>query len=121
MRRDVFVYLSGPISPNNGFSVETNVAAALRVYLDCLQRGVLAFCPHLSAAFPSAHAEVSYDLWMEADYAIIDRCTHVLMLRGWEQSKGSGLELAYARLADKPVFYSFEQMIDALFSAEVQA
>jgi hypothetical protein len=110
MRRDVFVYLSGPISPKNGRTVEVNVAAALAVYLDCLKRGILAFCPHLSAIFPSAHTAITYDIWMEADYAIIDRCTHVLMLDGWQFSKGACDELAYATLHGKPAIYSLDEI-----------
>ncbi len=110
MRRDVFVYLSGPISPKNGKSVEENVAAALVVYLECLKRGVLAFCPHLSAIFPSAWTAVTYDEWMEADYAIIDRCTHVLMLDGWKKSKGAIMERTYAELAGKPIVYGLDEI-----------
>jgi Domain of unknown function (DUF4406) len=114
VRRDVFVYLSGPISPKNGQSVELNVALALDVFLECLKRGIPAFCPHLGAMFPSAYTAVSYDEWMEYDYAVIDRCTHVLMLRGWEHSEGASNELEYATHAGLPVFYSLEQLLDVL-------
>lgn len=119
MRRDVFVYLSGPISPKNGRSVEANVAAALHVYLDCIQRGVLAFCPHLSAIFPSSHLGISYDVWMEADYAIIDRCTHVLMLEGWQHSKGAIMEQSYAQLQGKPVIYTLDELFP-IFSGAIK-
>jgi hypothetical protein len=103
MRRDMFVYLSGPISPRHGFSVEENVAAAVKVYLRLIQAGIPVFCPHLTAAFPSAHADVTYDRWMEYDLAIIDRCTHVVLLPRWESSSGARLEVQYAEKADKPI------------------
>jgi len=108
MRRDVLLYLSGPISPKNGFSIETNVASALRVFLECLKLGIPAFCPHLSAIFPSSHLEITYATWMDYDYAIIDRCTDVLMLAGWQNSFGAQKEMAYAQRHNKPIFYSLD-------------
>src|SRR5574342_1232287 len=60
---DVFVYLSGPITAKYGYTVEQNVAQALKVYLDCLRAGVTCFCPHLSGAFPSAF-DVPYETWL---------------------------------------------------------
>jgi hypothetical protein len=52
MRRDLFVYISGPMTAKDGHTIEENVAAGVRVYLDSLARGIPAFCPHLSGAFP---------------------------------------------------------------------
>ena len=43
VRRDLFVYLSGPITAAHGYRVEDNVAAGLRVFFDCVARGIPAF------------------------------------------------------------------------------
>jgi len=94
-RPDVFAYLSGPITAKDGYSVEDNVAAALKVYLACVRAGLACFCPHLSGAFPSAF-EVPYETWIANDFAIIDRCTHVVLLPRWETSRGAVRERAYA-------------------------
>ena len=40
MRTDLFVYISGPMTAKHGYTVEENVAAGLRIFLDCLKRGV---------------------------------------------------------------------------------
>lgn len=111
MRRDVFIYLSGPITAKHGRSVEENVANALRAYWLCLKSGVPAFCPHLSAIFPSAHTEVAYDAWLEYDFAVIDRCTHVVALPHWEQSSGALAEIAYAKSIGKPVRLSLSEFL----------
>lgn len=103
MHRDVFLYLSGPITAKHGRSIEENVARAVDVYLRCLHLGLPAFCPHLSAIFPSAHLSVAYQVWMEYDFAVIDRCTHVVTLPHWEQSTGAVQEVEYARRWKIPV------------------
>lgn len=111
MRKDLFVYLSGPITANAQRSSEEHVAAAVKVYLQLVTLGVPAFCPHLSAAFPTAFS-IPYDRWLAYDCAVIDRCTHVLMLAAWRNSKGACLERDYALLNGKPVVYSVEELLD---------
>lgn len=105
------VYLSGPITAKEGVSVEENVAAGLRVFLECIRLGIPAFCPQLTGAFPSAHADVPYDAWMRYDFAIIDRCTHVVMLPRWETSVGAQREMAYALDKGIPVLQT-SQLLD---------
>lgn len=114
MNRSLFVYLSGPITAKYGYSVEENVAAALKVYVECLKRGIPVFCPHLSGAFPSAHSDVTYEMWMAYDFAVIDRCTHVCMLPRWGTSSGARRELEYARLIGRDVFLSPAELFDAM-------
>lgn len=103
MRPDLFVYLSGPMTAKGGFTVEENVAAGVRVYLDLLKRGIACFCPHLSGAFPSAWTDVSWEHWLLYDCAVIDRCTHVVLLPRWEHSAGAQKEREYAELRGIPV------------------
>jgi hypothetical protein len=110
MRKDLFVYLSGPMTPKHGFSTEENVAAGLRVYLDCLKAGIPAFSPHLCGAFPSAWSDISWETWLEYDFAVIDRCTHVLMLPRWETSSGALKEREYAESLGKPIVFSIEDL-----------
>ena len=60
IRRDLFVYLSGPMTAAHGYSIDDNVAAGLRVFFDCVARGIPAFSPHLGGAFPS---NISWAHW----------------------------------------------------------
>lgn len=111
MRRDVFVYMSGPITARHDYTVEENVASAVRIYWDLLRRGLPAFCPHLSGAFPTAFSALDYDVWLQYDFAVIDRCTHILMLPRWETSTGAVRERAYAEDRGLPVALTVDELI----------
>lgn len=114
MRSDVFVYLSGPITAKHGRLVEENTAVALRAYWDCLKAGIPAFCPHLSAGFPSAFTEVPYEAWLAYDFAVIDRCTDVVLLPNWQQSEGAIKETEYAKRIGKPIHLSLDLFFGSL-------
>ena len=111
MRRDVFVYISGPMTAKDGYTVEENTAAGVRAFLDCLRQGIPAFSPHLCGAFPSAWLTVDWQTWLDYDFVVIDRCTHVLTLPRWEQSAGAQKEVAYARQAGIPIITSLLELI----------
>ena len=110
MRTDLFVYLSGPMTAKDGFSIEENAIAGAKVYFDLLQRGIPAFCPHLSGIFPSAWSAMPHERWLAYDFAVIDRCTHVLMLPRWEGSVGARAEREYAERQGKPIVYGIEEL-----------
>lgn len=107
MRRDILVYLSGPITAGHGRTVAENIDRAATIYLGLIQAGVPCLCPHLSAYNPAAFL-VPYDRWLELDYVYIDKCTHMLMLPHWEESKGALLEQAYAIQQGIIVLYAGE-------------
>jgi hypothetical protein len=103
MRADVLVYVSGPITPRDGFTVEENAQQAIRVFCDLLRRGIPAFCPHLTAGDEFG---IAYDTWMAYDLAVIARCTHVLMLPRWQSSPGAVREHTRALDLAIPVVHS---------------
>ena len=112
VRRDLFVYLSGPMTAAHGYRVEDNVAAGLRVFFDCVERGIPAFSPHAIGAFPTTW-EIARPQWLAYDCAVIDRCTHVLLLPRWETSPGARAERDYALSIGTPVITSLDAL-DAL-------
>ncbi len=117
MTPNVLVYLSGPITASATHSVEDNVAAALRVYLDCIRRGIPAFAPQLTAAFPSAFG-IDYETWMAYDFAVLDRCTHMLMLDRYRESAGAMREMDYALDRNLPIFYHIDALATVLARKE---
>lgn len=109
MRRDVLVYLAGPITPKDGTLVEEHVTSALKVYLALIRAGIPAFCPQLGGMFPSAFT-VAYEQWMHYDRAMIDHCTHVLLLEGWQESRGAVRDAEYAEQQGKILVDSMEAL-----------
>lgn len=110
MRKDTLVYLSGPITAKHGYSIEENIASALAAFLECTRQGLPAFCPHFTAAFPST-AAVDYETWMAYDFAVLDHCTHVLMLPRWSISDGAKREYDYAVRRGIPVYTTMHAML----------
>lgn len=114
MRPGVLVYLAGPITAKGDRSIEQNVAAALTVHFWLVARGVPTFCPQLTALSPSAHLTIPYEVWIEYDKRIIERCTHVLMLPHWETSKGARWEFDHAKDLGLPIYFTASQVLAAL-------
>ena len=110
MRSDVFVYISGPMTAKDGRTIEQNTADGVAVYLELLRLGIPCFCPHLSGAFPSAWSALDHASWLAYDFAVIDHCTHMLMLPRWETSAGAKREKDYAFLRGIPTFYALDEL-----------
>ena len=112
MRRDVMVYLSGPMTQyQGGPTVEENLAAAIAVHHQLLQAGVPNICPHLSGLAPSAWSALTPAQWLAYDEAIIDRCTHLLMLPNWPNSAGARHEYRYAMSKHLPIALNMRDLM----------
>lgn len=98
MKSDILVYISGPMTAKDGRSIEQNVADGIAVYLELLKIGIPAFSPHLSGLSPSSWTALTHAEWIAYDCAILDRCTHILMMPRWETSTGACMELEYWRV-----------------------
>lgn len=114
MNVNVFVYVSGPITPKDGFLAEENVLVGLKAHISLINHGIPNFCPQLSGAFPTAWTAVPWEKWLEYDMAVITRCTHMLMLPRWEASAGALKEKEFALKQGIPVFYSIHELIKSL-------
>ena len=61
---------------------------------------------------------MSWETWLDYDLAVIDRCTHVLMLPRWETSAGALKEREYAESRGVPVVHTLAEL-EALTHVEV--
>lgn len=113
MRVNVLVYISGPITPKDGIISEENVVQGLRMHLNLTEKGIPSHCPHLVGGYPSAW-KISWEKWLALDFAILNRCTHIIMLPRWRESAGALEERVYADAHGIPVAESLDELIEML-------
>lgn len=99
------VYISGPITGMNKAKCDAafNTAAAL-LFL----KGYDAVSPwHISQMLPPSF---TYEDYMDIDMVLLKKCDAILMLPGWENSKGATKELTYAKKNDMKVFFDIKDI-----------
>ncbi len=103
--QDMLVYLAGPITARNGYTIEDNKKVAEATLYECLRMGIPCFMPPIIP-----HSEVDYETCLEYDNAVIRRCTAMLMLPRWHESPGALKERALAIELDMEIFDSIEEL-----------
>ena len=106
------VYLAGPYSDTTEEGRDLNVARAAKVAKRLWIMGVAAICPHLNNYKFEGNASLGDKNWLEmfeifltGDFEIITRCDAVMMLPGWEKSKGACAEFVFAKWYGIPVHF----------------
>lgn len=107
------VYVAGPYSATNVIAVLDNMRWGMRASVEVLLAGYAPFCPWLDYNFQlqlrgdeALTVQDYYDYsmaWLEASDA-------VLVLPGWQNSKGTLAEIQRAKEKGIPVFYSLEDL-----------
>lgn len=108
MRTDVFVYMAGPITARNGYSIEDNRKMTEKALYELLRAGIPCFMPPIIP-----HTEVDYETCLQYDNVAISRCTAMVMLPRWNESPGALKERALAIELDMEIFDSVEELIKA--------
>ena len=103
------LYISGPYTPANGRTVADNIAIARSYAVAAARKGWFPFTPHLNTAgFEIDCPEISHQEWLDGDLAILRALSQagvaVLLLPGWEQSKGARLERDWAIRLNLEIF-----------------
>lgn len=88
----MIVYLSGKYSGE----IDDNIAAARTIAIELWERGYTVLCPHLNTANFEIDCEADYRDYLIGDMEMIAACDAVVMLPGWEDSKGARLERDFA-------------------------
>lgn len=87
------IYVSGPYTAEYRIEVDANIARAQYASLSLWRQGFGCITPHLnSARFERLAPEVPYGAYLETYMSMIPLCQGMLMLPGWEESKGARIE-----------------------------
>ncbi|MBA4420283.1 MAG: hypothetical protein C0391_03975 [Anaerolinea sp.] len=103
----MLIYLAGPIRPYNNRTMRENVDAAKEIALELWQKGFAVICPHANTDLPTELADklCNEKIWLDGDLEMLGRCDALVVLPGWEWSKGTQGEIEFAKAKWIPVFY----------------
>lgn len=97
------IYISGPISGQNKIEVSKAFADAKRAITDA---GHTPVCP-LDNGLP---ASASYEEHLLADFALLMGCEAIMLLYGWQLSRGCRMENFIASNMGKIIFTNFASL-----------
>lgn len=108
----IHVYVAGPFTAPNDEQIETNILAAEVVASEVISRTYRIVCvvPHsLGRTFKRGPG--SPDYWYRATLSLLTRCDALLLVPGWEDSKGTRAEVAWCREHGVPVFHEVDELL----------
>lgn len=105
------IYISGPYRDGRGeYYVHQNIQVARTFALEVWRLGGVALCPHLNTVFFGGVDGMDDDVWLKGDLALLRRCDAILMITGWQYSRGAKTELRYATERGMSVLFSLEEV-----------
>ena len=93
-----FVYIAGPYTgpthdAHSYLAIDANIGRARYAASRLANAGVPYFCPHLNSAhFEVITPDVKPNFWYDLDMTILRFSSALLLIYGWEGSKGACME-----------------------------
>ena len=105
MAKKKFVYISSPYTLGDNF---VNVNRQIQTGNELIDLGFIPLSPLLNSVWYHMQKERAWDIWMDIDYALLDKCDILLRLPG--ESKGADLEVTYAQEQGIPVHFNIDSL-----------
>lgn len=109
------IYLACPYTHKYDTVMQERFEKASKVAAILMERGNNVFSPlthsDIVCRYMEEDLQTDFSFWLSRDLQIIDFCTHVyvLMLEGWDESKGVAVEIEYANQNGIPVKFLNEE------------
>lgn len=98
----MLIYVAGPYSGE----IDANIAKARAIAVDLWEMGHGVICPHTNTQHFEVDCRATYEQYLMGDLDIISRVDALVMVPGWEHSKGATREKQYADTLKIPVYYA---------------
>lgn len=98
------VYIAGPYRSGTTFGLKKNIDKAERVAVKYWQLGYAVICPHKNTSF--LDGTCSDKVFLDGDLEMLKRCDVIVMMKGWQKSKGAKTELFFAKANKIKVIYA---------------
>lgn len=98
------VYVAGKFTGPTAWAVHRNVCAAEEVAMLVAEAGAMPLTPHLNTK--NFDGTKSAEFWYAGTLELLRRCDAMILVPGWETSKGVQSEMVEAHNRNIPVFES---------------
>lgn len=107
------VYVAGPYSADNVLDVLKNIGRGERVCAELFGMGFAPFCPWHDKSYVTDRFDAEFTVKQFYDYSMawlkVSDC--VLLLPGWESSKGTLAEIERAKELGIPIYSSVDELV----------
>src|SRR5271157_4839342 len=105
------IYCAGPYNAENIIGSLDNMRRGMKVAYEVLKAGMAPFCPWMDFHY-SLNGPVTIDEYYEYSLAWLRVSDAVLLVEGWESSKGTLREIGEAERLGIPVLKDFDALLE---------
>ena len=102
------IYVAGKHTADTHSGIGDNIRKAETLSIKLFNKNWSVFTPHKNTAHYEIYDAVShldFDFWMKVDIEVLSRCDAIIMLKNWQNSRGSKVEHEYAQKHNIRIFY----------------
>lgn len=97
------IYIAGPLFGPNDWEIRRNIHRAAALGYEVAKLSAYPLIPHTNTGSVFI-GTMTLEFWYEATLEALRRCDAVILVPGWEDSKGAVAEVAEAKRLSLPVF-----------------
>lgn len=101
------IYIAGPYTAPTNWEVQENINRAMAAGRFVAEMGAMPLIPHSNTPLPFIGIQTP-QFWYDGTMELLRRSDGILLIDGWETSKGATAEHSEAFKLDKKIFYMSE-------------
>ena len=103
------VYVAGPLFAYNDWEIRRHIHRAASIGYEVAKLGAYPVIPHTNTGSVFM-GTITPDFWYEGTLELLRHCDAVILVAGWEESRGAKGEVEEAKLRSIPVFERVEEL-----------